>query len=146
MANYKGFIRFYEGIRQETYYAREEMRILMTDDYIRGLIEGEGHFGVDTTANGEKVPSFVLKMHARDKELIEAIRDHLQLQNRVYEYRNQGRHFAMFIIRDIPTLKYKIVPLFRRKLLGIKGTQLEWWLEKFPYLRINESVPRQTVR
>ena len=126
--------KFYLGINQETYYSREEIKHRLTDDYIRGLIEGEGHFGADKRKNGEKVPEFVLKMHVRDKELIEAVRDYLLLNNRVYEYNHQGRHFAMLIIRDIPTLKNKIVPLFKRKLLGFKGTQFEWWLKQFPYL------------
>lgn len=134
MANYKGFIKFYEGIYNETYYSQEEILERLTDQYICGLIEGEGHFGVDTRNNGEKVPSFVLKMHVRDKELIEAIRNYLAINNFVYEYEHQGRHYAMLIIRDIATLKNKIIPLFRGKLLGFKGTQLEWWLDKFPYL------------
>ena len=125
---------FYKGITLETYYSSEEIKDLLTDDYVRGLIEGEGHFGADTRGGIEKVPSFVLKMHVRDKELIEGIRNYLQIQNRVYEYTHQDRHYAMLIIRDIPTLKNKIVPLFRKKLLGFKGTQFEWWLKTFPYL------------
>lgn len=66
---------FYKGITLETYYSSGEIKDRLTDDYIRGLIEGEGHFGADTRSSGEKVPSFVLKMHVRDKELIEGIRD-----------------------------------------------------------------------
>ena len=73
-------------------------------------------------------------MHIRDKELITAIRDYLKINNIVYEYKNQGRHFAMLSIRDIPTLKNKIVPMFKYKLLGFKGTQFHWWLKKFSYL------------
>lgn len=136
--NYKGFIHFFEGIKEETFYSREEIIQRLSDDYVRGLIEGEGCFSNDTKKNGEKIPCFILKMHFRDKELIEAVRDYLQISNFVYEYRNQGRHFAMFIIRDIGTLKTKIVPLFKNKLLGFKGTQFSWWLKKFPYL---DSLP-----
>jgi len=80
------------------------------------------------------VPAFMLKMHVRDKELIEGIRDYLEVSDRVYEYRHGGRHFALFQIRDIGTLKNKIVPIFHGKLLGHKGTQLEAWLKKYPYL------------
>lgn len=134
MSNKGNHIHFYKGIRLETYYSREEICERMSDDYLRGLIEGEGHFGADTRRNGEKIPVFVLKMHVRDKELIEGIRNYLQIHNRVYEYTHQDRHYAMLIIRDIPTLKNKIVPLFRKKLLGFKGTQFEWWLKAFPYL------------
>ncbi len=126
--------KFYKGITLETYYSCEEIKDRLTDEYIRGLIEGEGHFGADTRSSGEKVPSFVLKMHARDKELIEGIRNYLQIHNRVYEYTHQDRHYAMLIIRDLTTLKNRIVPLFKGKLLGFKGTQFEWWLKTFPYL------------
>ncbi len=126
--------KFYYGIKEETYYPREEIRERLTDDYILGLLEGEGHFGADTRKTGEKIPSFVLKMHVRDKELIEAVRDYFGIHNWVYEYTHTGRHFAMLIIRDIPTLKNKIVKLCKRRLLGHKGTQFDWWLKKFPYL------------
>jgi len=143
---------FYIGISQETYYSREEIKVKLSDDYIRGLIEGEGHFGSDKLKDGKRIPCFVLKMHVRDKELIEGIRDYLGLYNWVYEYKHQGRHYAMLIIRDTPTLKNKIIPLFKGKLLGFKGTQFEWWLKQFPYLdsliyRGNiMDVSRQTVR
>lgn len=135
MSSYPDHIKFYAGIKNETFYSKEEIKERITDDYLRGLIEGEGHFGIDTKVNGEKIPCFVLKMHVRDKELIEAVRDHLGVRNRVYEYTHQGRHFAQLIIRDIPTLKFKTVPMFHRKVLGFKGTQIEWWLSYFPYLR-----------
>lgn len=133
---------FYIGIRKETYYSKEEIKEKISDDYIRGLIEGEGHFGSDNRGNGVKIPCFVLKMHVRDKELIEGVRDYLGVSHRVYEYTHQERPYAMLIIRDIPTLKNKIVPLFNNKLLGFKGTQFSWWLGKFPYLRgITSNTP-----
>ena len=134
MSNRKDHIHFYEGIRLETRFSREEIRARMTDDYLRGLIEGEGHFGLDTKTDGKKIPAFVLKMHVRDKELIEGVRDHLKLRNKVYEYRHQGRHYAMLIVRDIGDLKNIIIPLCRGKLLGHKGTQFEWWIKYFPLL------------
>lgn len=125
---------FYQGINPETYYSREEIAERLSDDYIRGLIEGEGYFGPDTRISGEKVPEFVLKMHVRDKELIEAVRDYLGIPNRVYEYIHNDRHYAMLIVREIGALKNKILPLCNKKLLGHKGTQFSWWIQKFPYL------------
>lgn len=140
MSKHKGFEPFYNGIKNETFYSREEITKLISEDYIRGLIEGEGHFGVDRRKNGERIPSFLITMHPRDKELLEAIRDYLGIKNPIYiyDYENRnytsGKHRAMLIIRDMPTLKTKIVPFFKNKLLGFKGTQFEWWLEQFPYL------------
>lgn len=151
MANGANSIKFYKHTPDETYYSREEIKDRMTDDYIRGLIEGEGYFGVQRNRGGTEIPVFILKMHVRDKELIEAIRDYLNISNIVYEYKNQGRHFAMFAVRDISSLKNKIVPLFKGKLLGYKGTQFDRWLKYFSYLdsliyREDRGVKRQTVQ
>lgn len=141
--------KFYEGIRLETYYSKEEISRFITKDYILGLVEGEGHFGGDRISEDRIVPQFVLKMHVRDKELIEGIRDFLGLYHPVHEYKIGGRHFAMLIIRDMSTLKNVVVPLCKSRLLGFKGTQFNWWLKKFPYLNSliyrKQGVPRQTV-
>lgn len=126
---------FNKTVRDETYYSREDIRNRISDDYIRGLIEGEGCFGNMRNPRGEQIPAFMLKMHVRDKEMIEAIRDYLKLPDRVYEYLHQGRHFALLQVRDIGSLKNVIIPLFRGKLLGHKGTQMEAWLKKYPYLQ-----------
>ena len=117
-----------------TFYRREEIARLLTPEYIRGLFEGEGTFTNDGSRNGRINPCVTLKMHYRDKELIEGIRDYFGLHHKVYEYTHQGRHYAMLIIRDIPSLKNKMVPFFKNQLLGNKGMQFEGWLKMFPYL------------
>lgn len=139
MSKDKNFERFYAGIHNETFYSKEEIVERLSDEYIQGIIEGEGCFCVDRRENGERIPSFTLTMHLRDAELLEAIRDYLGLTCPVYTYSYEGKSYtgkqrAMLIIRDIPTLKNKIVPLFKGKLLGFKGTQFDWWLKRFPYL------------
>jgi len=139
MSKSKGFEHFYIGIHNETFYSKEEILERLSEDYIRGIIEGEGCFCSDRRSNGEKIPSFTLTMHIRDRELLEAIRDHLGLTCPVYTYNYReknytGRQRATLIIRDVATLKNTIVPLFKNKLLGFKGTQFDFWLKKFPYL------------
>ena len=124
----------YDHIRKETCYSRAGIRLRLSDDYIRGLIEGEGCFGNQTNGKGQKVPVFMLKMHVRDKELIEAIRDYLGLPDRVHEYRHQERHYALLQVRDLGSLKNTVIPLFRGRLLGHKGTQFEAWFKQYPYL------------
>jgi|SRR3989344_2425099 len=127
--------KFYDTVREETFYSREEIRALISDDYIRGLVEGAGCFANMRDSRGDQVPGFVLKMHARDKELVEAVGDHLGLPDRVYEYTHRDRHFSLLQIRHIGSLKNKIVPLFKDKLLGYKGAQFKAWLEKYPFLK-----------
>ena len=59
----------------------------LSPDYIRGLIDGEGCFTFFTNLKlGIKMPAFVLRMHARDKELIESVKYSLGLRNKIYEY------------------------------------------------------------
>ena len=121
-------------VENETFYSREEISKLLTPEYIRGLFEGEGTFSNDRRTDGTRIPCVTLKMHYRDKELLEGIRDYFGISNKVYEYTHGGRHYAMLIIRDISTLKNKIVPFFKNQLLGHKGVQFEGWLRMFPYL------------
>jgi len=118
----------------QTFYSRDEIAKLITPEYIRGLFEGEGSFTNDMRRDGTRMPTVALIMHYRDKELLEGVRDYLGIHNKVYEYTNRGRHTAMLIIREIPTLKNVIVPLFKNQLLGNKGMQFEAWLKMFPFL------------
>ena len=141
MAGNKGVIE----TENRTFYTGEEIAKMLTPEYIRGLFEGEGTFSNDRRGNGERIPCVTLKMHYRDKELIEGIRDYFELRNKVYEYTHGGRHYAMLIIRDIPTLKNTVVPFFKNQLLGHKGVQFEAWLRMFPYLNSlhHRNLPRK---
>ena len=117
-------------------------------EYIRGLIDGEGSFTFCTTPGllrvGDKVfkqriPAFILSMNSRDKDLIASIRNRLGLKNKVYTYRSTPLHAfnksyirgskSVLIVRDFPSLKNVIVPLFYEKLRGYKGIQFKAWLE-----------------
>ena len=117
---------------------------VLSDEYIRGLVEGEGTFTFSTTSTRLKdgtikkikVPAFALKMHERDEDLIRSVRNTLGLTNRVYNYYspstrkpNHGRQ-AMLIVREFPQIKNTIIPFFYNKLHGNKGKQFKEWLEK----------------
>ncbi len=106
-------------------------------EYIRGLVEGEGTFTFSTSHKlHRKVPAFALRMHVRDKELLEMVRDSMGLKNKIYEYnrkRDDGIKRgpqAILIVREFGQLKNIIVPFFYKRLKGNKGKQFEQWLEK----------------
>ena len=105
-------------------------------DYIRGVVEGEGTFTFSSSKGGRKVPALTIKMHVRNKRLIESIRDVMGLKNTVYVYdhqRNDGskrQAQAMLIVREIGQLKNIIIPFFHKRLYGNKGLQFNAWLEK----------------
>ena len=129
---------------------------ILSFEYIRGLVEGEGCFTFDTRTTKyknyiekEKIPTFAIQMHERDQELLRKLRNTLGLPNSVYilgPYRkdgiNRGRQ-ARLIVREYESLKDKIVPLFYKKLNGFKAKQFAEWLEKigspevpYPYKNI----------
>lgn len=125
----------------------------LSDDYIRGLIDGEGCFTFcsvprqklitdekGTRLEKIKIPAFAIRMNSRDRELIEAIRDRFGLSNKVYQYRGTPLHAhkksyprgnqSVLIVRDLGSLKNKIIPFFYGRLLGYKGCQFMEWLEQ----------------
>ena len=119
-------------------------------EYIRGLTEGEGCFSFCTIGWSSKpkikIPTFVIGMSRRDKELLLKVKEALKLRNKVYEYgpriRKDGykrNGTAILIIRDIGQLKNIIVPLFYKKLRGNKAKQFSEWLEK---IGSDPDVPR----
>jgi len=74
-------------------------------------------------------------MAARDKDLIEGVRDTLNLKNKVYVYNHQGKDGsirqpqAMLIVREFPSLRDVIIPVFYKKLKGYKRFQFEEWID-----------------
>lgn len=109
---------------------------LITLEYIRGLIEGEGSFTFSTQYSiKRKVPAFEIRMHVRDKDLLEQMRDFLGLKNKIYVYHYQKPSMprgpqAMLIVREFGQLKNIIIPLCYGRLKGNKGIQFNDWLEK----------------
>ncbi|PIR43997.1 hypothetical protein COV23_02270 [Candidatus Wolfebacteria bacterium CG10_big_fil_rev_8_21_14_0_10_31_9] len=123
------------------------MKKNLTLDYIRGLIEGEATFTFCTSTSGKekvRIPAFQLRMHIRDKNLIEGVRDFLNLKNKVYVYHYPGKDGskrgpqAMLIVRELGNLKNKIVPLCYDQLVGYKATQFNNWLDD---IGNNKDVP-----
>ncbi|MEK7478719.1 MAG: LAGLIDADG family homing endonuclease [Patescibacteria group bacterium] len=114
----------------------------ITADYIRGLVDGEGCFSfcnVPTkgkTGNKLKLPTFIIHMHERDKELIEKVRDYLGVRDKVYVLKaysldgfKRGKT-ARLMIRDFGEIRDIVIPFFYNKLIGYKGKQFVIWLEK----------------
>src|SRR3989344_3628645 len=113
----------------------------LTNEYIRGLIDGEGSFTFCTAYKNwgdirPKLPTFILTMHERDLELIQALNETLGIKSNIYRlgpYRNDGVNrgaIARIMVRDLGTLKNIIIPLFYNRLKGYKGHQFNEWLEK----------------
>ena len=110
-------------------------------DYIAGLIEGEGCFTWTFQNHTTWVPIFSIKMNYRDKELLKNIAFSLGLDNKIYEYTHQNRHYALLIVRDKKSLLFKVIPAIRGSLHGYKKIQMEnWVIEFFDRLGINVDL------
>src|SRR3989344_3410744 len=108
----------------------------ISDDYILGLVVGEGSFTFSTTKfvsrkTGEtinrRIPAFMLQMHERDEALVRLVRDHLRLPNKIYIFRRpalvtnkkiyQRGRLAVLTVREIGSLKNIIMPFFANRLI-----------------------------
>ncbi|MBI2888781.1 MAG: hypothetical protein HYY10_02540 [Candidatus Liptonbacteria bacterium] len=113
---------------------------MLTYDYIRGLITGEGCFTFCSVRHKEKgivsnIPTFALGMNERDKILVEIVKESLGLRNRIYAYAPRKRKDGYkragsvhLMVRDFGQLKNVIVPLCYKKLKGHKSIQFEEWI------------------
>jgi len=139
-----------------------EVMNLLSDEYVRGLVEGEGCFTFDTRTKNEeriKIPTFAIGMHERDEELLRLVRISMKLKrinsNSIYvegPYKKDGANrgkTAKLIVRDYESLLKVIVPFFYGKLHGYKGIQFREWIEKignknvpYPYRRIYDLHKR----
>lgn len=127
----------------------------LPEEYVIGLVEGEGCFTFDTrrvkTVTGlvkiSKIPTFVIAMHERDEELLRKVRNTIGLSkinsHSIYINKpcikdgyNRGK-MAKLIIRDFPSLRDKIVPFFYGRFNGYKGKQFEEWLINIG----NDNIP-----
>jgi len=112
----------------------------ISNEYIRGLVDGEGCFtfytNTDTDGIKRKIPAFAISMHERDKSLLESVKHSLGLRNKVYIFKSsvgdgmkRGKK-AVLVVRGLGSLKNTIIPLFYKRLVGHKGIQFIGWLEK----------------
>jgi len=107
----------------------------ITDDYIRGLVEAKGGFSFSSNGT-KKIPTFYLHLDENDKELLEAVRDHLGLESKIYvngPYKSSigiQKIKARLVVREFGKLKNIIIPFFYNNLKGCKSKQFEEWLEK----------------
>ena len=120
------------------------MKFNLTNEFIRGLVVGEGCFTFHTIGYkiiGEaigrwKMPAFVISMHVRDLDLLRSVADQLGLKEPVYTHKSwQGDGIkrgdkATLMVRKFSSLKNIVVPLFYKKLFGYKAIQFEKWIEE----------------
>lgn len=114
----------------------------ITNDYIRGLIDGEGCFTFSTIPRFNKqgkrikIPTFVIAMNSRDEDLIKKVKTHMRLRESIYIHKawkkdgyNRG-DIVRLMVRDFGDLRDKVIPFFNNQLIGYKSAQFKEWMEK----------------
>lgn len=123
---------------------------ILSRDFVCGLIVGEGCFSVVYHKRERRfVPTFEIRMHVRDKDLITDVMNSIGLNTWVHEYIHAGRHYAGFIVRDHKTLLNVVIPYFRDHLTGYKKFQFDEWanfIEVMEEIRINKRIQKLSVK
>src|SRR5690349_11790968 len=99
-------------------------------DFIAGLLTSTGSFLWVKQKNSE-VPVFQLKMQIEDYELLELIKEKLEIKEVVHTYTHQNRQYCLLLIRSRRTIETKLIPIFDGKLFGQKQTQFDLWKKKY---------------
>lgn len=104
---------------------------LLSNDFIAGLIVGEGTFFWTTNKNSlKKIPAFALKFHIRDFDLLINVKYSLKLEEKIHEYTHKNRHYAFLIVRSFYGLRRIIEDIYPH-LSGHKKIQFIEWFKKF---------------
>lgn len=105
---------------------------LFSMDFVAGLIVGEGTFywTRDSKNSNRNIPSFALRMHIRDFDLLINVKYSLGIRDKVHEYTHNNRHYALLIVRSFESLR-KIIESIYPRLTGYKKSQFHIWFKKF---------------
>lgn len=90
--------------------------------------------------NDIEIPVFQVRMHFKDKKLVEMVRDGLDLDELNHEYTHQNRHYVLFTVRKRKTISEKLIPLLDGRLFGLKRIQFEIWKKKFEIKKENGYI------
>lgn len=127
----------------------------VTPEHVAGLVVGEGCFYVESGSDkkyrsGWRIrPAFCIEMRHDDREVLEAVKDHLGCGNiyeldfgryRGYEAKNWKPH-AKYRVSNLTDLHSKVLPFFRKHhLFGRKRRAFEIFAEIVELMRKREHL------
>ncbi len=104
--------------------------ILPSYDFIAGLLTCTGSFLWVKQKNSE-VPVFQLKMQASDHQLLELIKEKLEIKESIHQYIHQNREYSLLLIRSRRTIETILIPIIDGRLFGQKKIQFDLWKKKY---------------
>lgn len=100
------------------------MSLTISDEYLYGFIEGEGCFYVgivplkDTESKYQVIPFFKVSQNPRGKVILDYLKKRLDCGYVKLNDRKESSDKSLaFVVRDIESLKSKVVPFFEEKLI-----------------------------
>lgn len=125
-----------EGSEQQRFFGINPEKL--SNEFIAGLIVGEGSFYWTYSKTSRiNVACFALKMQIRDFDLLVNVGYSLGLDDKIYEYNHNSRHYAFLIVRDFEGLR-KIISDIYPFLSGYKKIQFVEWFHGFEKDRTKE--------
>lgn len=99
------------------------MSIKISDDYLYGFIEGEGCFYVgivpsqDTKNGFQVIPFFKVSQNPKGKVILDFLKKRLDCGYvKPNDKKNSSDKSLAYVVRDIISLKEKVIPFFEEKL------------------------------
>ena len=101
----------------------------LNKEFICGFISAEGCFSIVYHKRQSRfVPVFEVRVHFKNREILELIRDGIGLEeHRIHEYKRGKTHYLGLIIRRRSAIQDILIPYFTNYLHGAKKDQFEEW-------------------
>jgi len=97
---------------------------------LAGIISVAGSF-MWVKQNNRLKPVFQIKLEDRLFPVLLAIKEGLELDEKIYRYSNQNRKFALLLIRKRSTIEETLIPWLENRLFGPKKKEFEFWVQKY---------------
>lgn len=99
-------------------------------DFIAGLISVRGSFLWVKQKNSE-VPVFQIKIQSEEYDLLQLLKDKLEIKETIHRYSHQNREYSILLIRSRRTIETKLIPILDGRLFGMKQTEFDMWKKKY---------------
>ena len=107
----------------------------LTLDHIAGIVSMHGSF-LWVKQNSKEIPVFQIKLQPKETQLLEQIKEKLEVDEVIHSYSHSNRNYVIILIRRRWVIINKLMPIFDNRLCGSKKQVYEDWKRKI----LNESM------
>ena len=99
-------------------------------DFIAGLLTCTGSF-LWVKQKTSEIPVVQLKMQTADHQLLELIKEKLEIKESIHQYIHLNRKYSLLLIRSRRTIENVLIPIFDGRLFGQKAIQFDGWKKRY---------------